>query len=327
MAVFCRSRGTAPPEQARVTGLLGPGRSLDRRTRALMEGRLGHDLRDVRVHDDERAAFAARAFGTRGFAVGRDVVLGVPGDARLLAHELAHVVQQERRGPVSDPERGARLAERGDAIAPSRLGAAAPGFHADDEEERRPTTVESAFTLDWGRFARTNRFSLGVPQLTLGPTPVLLPPPALPGGPILPPLTTPPATGTPAAPAATTAPSRLSVASSGSFSLGLRLGFPESEAKTIPGAPASALSQSLRRGQVINELLTGQVPRGWDAIDKAQLAGAVWGIFSTHIAPDLARKITSGLSGSTGAGGPSYELDLVLFTDFSGGGLSFSVAY
>ena len=67
----------------------------------------------------------------------------------------------------------------------------------------------------------------------------------------------------------------------------------------------------------MNQMLTGQVPRGWDAIDKAQLAGAVWGIFSTHIAPDLARKITSGMSGRAGAGGPSYELDLVLFTDFS----------
>jgi len=326
MAAFVRSRATAPPEPARVTGLLGSGRPLDARTRALMERRLGHDLRDVRVHDDERSAFAARAFGTRGFAVGRNVVLGVPGDERLLAHELAHVVQQERRGPAGDPERGARLAERGDTISPSRLGAAVPGFHADDEEERQPATVERAFTLDWGRFARTNRFSLGVPQLTLGPSPVLLPPPVLPGGPILPPLTTPSTTGTQAAPAASTAPSRLSVASSGSFSLGLRLGFPEPEAKTIPGAPASALSESLRRGQVLNQLITGQVPRGWDAIDKAQLAGAVWGIFSTHIAPDLARKITSGMSGST-AGGASYELDLVLFTDFSGGGLSFSVGY
>ena len=281
-----------------------------------MERRLGHDLRDVRVHDDERSAFAARAFGTRGFAVGRNVVLGVPGDERLLAHELAHVVQQERQGHSGDPERGARLAERGDAISPSRLGAAAPGFHAEDEEERQPTTVERAFTLDWGRFARSNRFSLGVPQLTLAPPSVLLPTPVLPGGPILPPLTTPSQTGTQAAPAATAAPSRLSVASSGSFSLGLRLGFPEPEAKAIPGAPASALSQSLRRGQVINELITGQVPRGWDAIDKAQLAGAVWGVFSTHIAPDLAKKITSGLSGTTRAGA-SYELDLVLFTDFS----------
>ena len=328
MTAFLRAARTAPRERAGAAGLdLGPGRALDEAVRRRFESRLGHDLSLVRIHDDERAAFAARARGARGFASGRNVVLAHPGDERLLAHELAHVVQQERRGPVGDPERGARLAESGDAVSPSQLGAAPLGFHADEEEERRPTTVESAFTLDWGRFARANRVSLGVPPLTFGPAPVLLPPPVLPGGPILPPLTTPSPTTTQQPAAATSAPSRLSVASSGSFSLGLRLGFPEPEAKTIPGAPASALSESLRRGQIMNQMLTGQVPRGWDAIDKAQLAGAVWGIFSTHIAPDLARKITSGMSGSTGASGPSYELDLVLFTDFSGGGLSFSVGF
>ena len=290
-----------------------------------MEARLGHGLEGVRVHDDERAAFAAHALGARGFALGRDVVLGLR-DERLLAHELAHVVQQERPGAAGDPESGARLAERGVHVSAAALGAAPPGFYADDEE-RRPATVEPAFRLDWERFARAGRFTLGVPPLTLGRAPVLLPPPVLPGGPLTPPLTlTPPAAGAqPAAPS--TAPSRLSVASSGSFSLGLRLGFPEAEAKAIPGAPPSALTESLRRAQIMNEMLTGQVPRGWEAIDKAQLAGAVWGIFSTHIAPDLAKKITSSVSGSAGAGGPSYELDLVLFTDFTGGGLSFSVAY
>ena len=122
-------------------------------------------------------------------------------------------------------------------------------------------------------------------------------------------------------------PSRLSVASSGSFSLGLRLGFPEPELRTIPGGPPSALTESLRRAELLNQQLTGVVPQGWDAIDKGELARAVWGIFSTTSRPDLARSITSGLTSSTGRGGPSYELDLVLFTNFSGGGLSFSVVY
>jgi hypothetical protein len=321
---FDRSR-RAYSRRSNATALLGPGRPLDRQTSARMQARLGHGLEGVRLHDDERAAFVAHALGARGFALGRDVVLGTR-DERLLAHELAHVVQQDRRGAVGDPETGARLAERGGFVSAAALGAAPLGFYA-DEEEKRPATVEPAFRLDWERFTRAGRFTLGVPPLTLGRPPILLPPPVLPGGPVTPPLTLtpPPTTAQPAAP--TSAPSRLSVASSGSFSLGLRLGFPEAEAKTIPGAPPSALTQSLRRAQIMNEMLTGQVPRGWEAIDKAQLAGAVWGIFSTHIAPDLAKKITSSVSGSTGAGGPSYELDLVLFTDFSGGGLSFSVAY
>ena len=159
-----------------------------------------------------------------------------------------------------------------------------------------------------------------LPPLSLGPS---LVPPAPPA-----PLLTPPTTGTDADPSASASlPSRLSVASSGSFSLGLRLGFPELEARTIPGAPPTALSESLRRAEFMNQQLTGQIPQGWDAIDKGELARAVWGIFSTHIAPDLARSITSGLKTPTGAGGPSLELDLVLFTNFSGGGLSFSVQY
>jgi hypothetical protein len=105
------------------------------------------------------------------------------------------------------------------------------------------------------------------------------------------------------------------------------LGFPEAEAKEIPGAPPSALAESLRRAEVMNQMLTGKVPAGWEAIDKAQLARAVWGIFSTHIAPDLARSITSGLSVPTVPGGVSLELDLILLTDFSGGGLSFTVRH
>jgi hypothetical protein len=310
--------------RSEATAMIGPGRPLDRRTGARMGALLGHDLDGVRVHDDERAAFTARALGARGFALGRDVVLGIR-DERLLAHELAHVVQQERRGASGDPEAGARLAERGRHVPASTLGAAPIGLYADDVERPPPKTVEPAFRLDWERFAQAGRFSLGVPPLTLGPPPVLLPPPVTPGGPVTPPLTfPPPATAQP--PAATGAPSRLSVASSGRFSLGLRLGFPEAEAKTLPGGPPSALAESLRRGQILNQIVTGQVPRGWDAVDKAQLAGAVWGIFSTHIAPDLARKITSSVS-AKGPGGLSFELDLVLFTDFSGGGLSFSVAH
>jgi hypothetical protein len=308
-----------------ATALLGPGRALDRRTAARLGTLLDHDLGAVRVHDDERAAFLARTIRARGFALGRDVVLGVR-DERLLAHELAHVVQQERGGARGDPEAGARLAERGRHVSGSALGAAPVGLYADDEERPPPKTVEPAFRLDWERFAQAGRFSLGVPPLTLGQPPVLLPPPVLAGGPVTPPLTLTPPPSTSQPPTSSSAPSRLSVASSGRFSLGLRLGFPEAEARTLPGGPPSALVESLKRGQILNQIVTGQVPRGWEAIDKAQLAGAVWGIFSTHVAPDLARKITSSVSGK-GPAGLSYELDLVLFTDFSGGGLSFSVAH
>jgi len=83
-----------------------PGGPLDPPTRSFFEERLGAGLGDVRVHTGDRAAASARALGARAFAVGRDVVFGAgqyrpgtPSGARLLAHELAHVVQQ-RAGPA-----------------------------------------------------------------------------------------------------------------------------------------------------------------------------------------------------------------------------------
>jgi hypothetical protein len=80
----------------------------------------------------------------------------------------------------------------------------------------------------------------------------------------------------------------------------------------------------------MDQILTGKVPTGWEERDKAELARAIWGIFSTKIFPDLAAKITKGLSTTTGPGGLSYELDLVLISDFSkeiGGGASFTVRW
>lgn len=77
------------------------GVPLDRSTRAFMETRFGHDFSAVRVHADERAASSARAVNARAYTVGQNVVFaagehrpGTDGGKRLLAHELAHVVQQ-----------------------------------------------------------------------------------------------------------------------------------------------------------------------------------------------------------------------------------------
>ena len=95
-----------------VREVLGaPGRALDQDTRRLMELRLGHDFSRVRVHADSRAAASARAMNAIAYTVGHDVVLPANvGDSRLLAHELAHVVQQTNRGPmarVATPDHGA----------------------------------------------------------------------------------------------------------------------------------------------------------------------------------------------------------------------------
>lgn len=86
---------------------LGPGRPLPAPTRAHFERRLGADLSAVRLHTDANAGRAARAEGAAAFAFGSDVVFA-PGryapetaaGKRLLAHELAHVVQQAGGAPA-----------------------------------------------------------------------------------------------------------------------------------------------------------------------------------------------------------------------------------
>jgi outer membrane protein OmpA-like peptidoglycan-associated protein len=82
--------------------LRSPGQSLNPQRRALMEPRFGHDFGHVRVHTDARAAESARAVNALAYTVGRDVVFGAGRYApemaegrKLLAHELAHVIQQK----------------------------------------------------------------------------------------------------------------------------------------------------------------------------------------------------------------------------------------
>jgi len=87
--------------------LRSPGRPLDAGTRAFMEPSFGRDFSRVRVHTGAQAAESARAVNAMAYTVGSDVVFAsgqyapsrVEGQ-RLLAHELAHVAQQEEAGTV-----------------------------------------------------------------------------------------------------------------------------------------------------------------------------------------------------------------------------------
>jgi hypothetical protein len=78
-----------------------PGYPLDHETRAFMEPRFGHDFSRVRLHTDAKAAESAQAVNAFAYTVGANIVIRsekyAPSTAKgrlLLAHELAHVVQQ-----------------------------------------------------------------------------------------------------------------------------------------------------------------------------------------------------------------------------------------
>jgi hypothetical protein len=105
-----------------VADVIGAGgRPLDDELRTDMEGRLGHDFSDVRVHTGEAASGSAKALGANAYTVGRDVVFqgdwdpGSEAGKRTLAHELTHVAQQAA-GPVDGTETGdgLRVSDPGD---------------------------------------------------------------------------------------------------------------------------------------------------------------------------------------------------------------------
>lgn len=64
-------------------------------------------LRNVRIHTGGNAKDVSKQLGARAFTIGDDIFFGKPGDAadkKLLAHELAHVVQQgQGKMPKAQP--------------------------------------------------------------------------------------------------------------------------------------------------------------------------------------------------------------------------------
>jgi hypothetical protein len=121
--------------------------------------------------------------------------------------------------------------------------------------------------------------------------------------------------GTPAA--APQAPERVSLHDFGRLSIGARIGFPDLTKDAKPGDPPSALQESLRKGEILNFTLTGQVPSEY-SVDPAKVVGALWGIFATRIDPATAAKISSGLSSKPTGGGPTYQLDATILLDLGG---------
>ena len=85
----------------------GGGAPLEPGTRSFLEERMGADFSDVRVHTGAKADESARSINAQAYTVGTDVVFrsgayepDSQGGRHVLAHELAHVMQQ-KAGPVS----------------------------------------------------------------------------------------------------------------------------------------------------------------------------------------------------------------------------------
>jgi hypothetical protein len=119
---------------------LGGGHPLDPDLSDFFERRFGRDLSDVRIHDGAKADEAARSINARAFTFGRDIGFAV-GEYQpqsdegktLLAHEIAHVLQQDggvarmvmRQGHGASPAGGGG----GGAATGGGAPTGAPEFH------------------------------------------------------------------------------------------------------------------------------------------------------------------------------------------------------
>jgi hypothetical protein len=99
--------GAEPADVPRqvVSVLREGGEPLDEELRLALEDRMDADFSDVRIHTGGKAALAADAIDARAFTCGNDIIFNSgeydpqsPEGQHLLAHELAHVRQQQ--GPA-----------------------------------------------------------------------------------------------------------------------------------------------------------------------------------------------------------------------------------
>ncbi len=101
------TKATTPMLAGEHLDRLGSGQPLPPDTQALFEQRFGQSLAQVRVLDDSAAAAAAASIDARAFTLGNRIGFAAgqyqpntPAGQWLLAHEIAHVLQQGSFGAV-----------------------------------------------------------------------------------------------------------------------------------------------------------------------------------------------------------------------------------
>ena len=159
------------------------GRPLPAALRGYFEPRLGSDLSRVRIHDDATAARAAEGIDARAFTLGSHVAFaagayapGVHAGRRLIAHELAHVAQQDdgARPVIRRQGRAGTSRFENDVTTPPRLTdgvwrgsvrrreiAPAAGSQPEQTISDETRTVELDPTACRVRLPRSYRFTVG----------------------------------------------------------------------------------------------------------------------------------------------------------------------
>jgi hypothetical protein len=132
------------------------GQALPAAERNFFEPRFGQDFSHVRVHADAQAGEAARSVSALAYTMGSDVVFGEghykPGTdsgRTLLAHELAHVVQQGGGSPTFGVGAAAPRVQRLVRTSSVTCPAAATGIanpHTGSADRRASSLLATAIT-------------------------------------------------------------------------------------------------------------------------------------------------------------------------------------
>ena len=132
----------APASVERV--LASSGEPLERGLRSDMEGRFGRDFSSVQIHRGAAAEQSARDVNASAYTVGRDIVFGAGSYAprseagrRLLAHELAHTLQQEGHGRRVQRALAGGCAEPGDTWPEKMEESSVAGIHAHNQIQKK----------------------------------------------------------------------------------------------------------------------------------------------------------------------------------------------
>jgi hypothetical protein len=160
------------PNRAHGHALNG-GTPLDPRVRADMETRFGSNFEDVRIHDTDDARRSAAQLDAKAYTVSSDITFSkdryAPHTAegkRLIAHELAHVVQQRRGGSRVDgatrPPLESDAATAADAVASgaSRVnvnGASSAAVMLDRDDARKKKSRDRLEDDDGGYEKKSQR--------------------------------------------------------------------------------------------------------------------------------------------------------------------------
>jgi Domain of unknown function (DUF4157) len=134
--------GAPPALSAQIDSARVEGAPLPAEQRGFYEQRFGHDFRAVRLHTGPASAAAAASVRAQAFTHGQDIYFGagyhrpdtVAGQ-RLIAHELAHTLQQRPNVIARQPLDGVATME---APPPDAAGSVAPSMETDEDEGQSP---------------------------------------------------------------------------------------------------------------------------------------------------------------------------------------------